>query len=108
MSIANSLSTPEGYTARTLTQTVTISFETPSTLNFYHTVKSALTVKKVDADSQLRLLVVLNGQDNGLVVANLKAAGSCIQDIALGSCARDQGSCWLHRPDSDPDRDDHL
>ena len=38
-----------GWTARTLTQTVTINYETPTTLNFYHTAKSALTVNKTDA-----------------------------------------------------------
>lgn len=40
---------PNGWTARTLTQTVTINYETPTTLNFYHTAKSALTVNKTDA-----------------------------------------------------------
>ena len=53
--VVREVGVPEGYTARTLTQTVTISFETPSTLNFYHTVKSALTVKKVDADTHTPL-----------------------------------------------------
>jgi len=40
---------PAGYTARTLTQTVTINYDTPTTLNFYHTAESVLTINKTDA-----------------------------------------------------------
>lgn len=42
---------PDGWTSRTLTQTVTINYETPTTLNFYHTAKSVLTVNKTDAQT---------------------------------------------------------
>lgn len=42
---------PTGWTARTLTQTVTINYDTPTTLNFYHTSKSVLTVNKTDAQT---------------------------------------------------------
>lgn len=40
---------PDSYTAVTATQTVTVNFDTPSTMNFYHTAESVLTVNKTDA-----------------------------------------------------------
>ena len=42
---------PTGYTARTMTQTVTINYDMPTTLNFYHTAESVLTVNKTDANT---------------------------------------------------------
>lgn len=42
---------PAGYTARTLTQTATVSYETPTTLNFYHVPQSAVTINKTDAQT---------------------------------------------------------
>lgn len=47
--------TPNGYTARTLTQNVTINYEEPTTLNFYHTIEALFTLTKTDAVSGLPL-----------------------------------------------------
>ena len=45
------IKTPEGWTARTLTQDVTISANVDADLKFYHTQKSNLTVNLKDATS---------------------------------------------------------
>lgn len=46
--VVKELTVPSGYTARTLTQNVTITFGMPTTLEFYHTSESSLTIKTVD------------------------------------------------------------
>lgn len=49
--VVKEVTVPDGYTARTLTQNVTINYDDPTTLNFYHTGKSALTINKTDAET---------------------------------------------------------
>lgn len=49
--LVKEVTAPAGWTSRTLTQTVTINYDTPTTLNFYHTAKSVLTVNKTDAQT---------------------------------------------------------
>lgn len=47
--VVKEVTVPQHYTARTLTQTVTITHDMPSTLNFYHVSEGILTVNKTDA-----------------------------------------------------------
>ena len=47
--VVKEVKVPDGYTSRTLTQNVTITYEESTTLNFYHTKSSTLTVNKTDA-----------------------------------------------------------
>ena len=49
------ISVPDGHTARTTTQKVTITANDPTTAIFYHTEKSALTVNLVDAATKAPL-----------------------------------------------------
>lgn len=49
------ISVPDGFTARTLTQKVTITTNEPSTATFYHTTESALTINKTDSSTGDRL-----------------------------------------------------
>lgn len=43
------ITVPSGYTARTMTQKVTITTDEPTTATFYHTTESALTINKTDS-----------------------------------------------------------
>lgn len=49
--VIKEVSTPAGYTANTLTQKVTVTFGASTTATFYHTGKSALTIRLTDAIS---------------------------------------------------------
>lgn len=47
--VIKEVSTPNGYTATTLTQKVTVTFGASTTATFYHTGKSALVIRLTDA-----------------------------------------------------------
>lgn len=47
--LVKEITIPNGYTARTTTQTVTITTYDPTTINFYHTIESTLTINLTDA-----------------------------------------------------------
>lgn len=45
------ITVPDGYTARTTSQKVTVTTDDPTTATFYHTTESGLTVNLTDAES---------------------------------------------------------
>lgn len=78
--LVKEVAVPSGYTARTLTQTVTIDYEQSSTLNFYHTAESGLTVNKTDAKTGKPLA--------GAVFRITKADGDYVGDYTTNASGK--------------------
>lgn len=78
--LVKEVNVPSGYTARTLTQTVTVSVDTPTTLNFYHTSESVLTINKTDAQTGKLL--------SGATYRITKANGDYVGDYTTDSSGR--------------------
>lgn len=75
--VIKELATPDGWTAKTVTQTVTLSANQGLTVKFYHTQKSNLTVTLRDANSK----AFLAGAEYRITKAN----GDFVADYTTGS-----------------------